>query len=101
MMRMLACAAALACGMAVSASADAGPRPEYPRIAKEMGIEGRVVMLVVLDESGRVTEVKRLRGNTLLCDAARDALRQWKFERDPKRPAEPESRVVSMRFSLH
>jgi protein TonB len=47
----------------------------YPREAIERGLEGRVVLLLTLDEAGRVSriEVASSSGHALLDDAARKA----------------------------
>jgi protein TonB len=50
-------------------------QPEYPEMARAAGIEGRVVVSVVVDTLGRVTtaELYATSGNTLLDQAAVDA----------------------------
>jgi protein TonB len=41
---------------------------------------GVVRVDIVVDEEGNVAEIKRLQGHTLLQNAARDAIKKWKFK---------------------
>jgi TonB family protein len=54
--------------------------PIYPKIARQAGVEGIVVLGVRIDAKGRVTEVKVLKSIPLLDQAAVDAVRQWRYE---------------------
>jgi protein TonB len=65
--------------------------PRYPALAREMGIEGVVVLKVFIDEKGRVREVEVVRGvpNTGLDEAAIEAVRNTRF-----RPAQQNDRPV-------
>jgi TonB family protein len=47
--------------------------PTYPETAREEGIEGDVLVAMVVDTTGRVSEVEILRGPLLFHDAARAA----------------------------
>ena len=38
-------------------------KPEYPSVLKAQGIEGNVVVLVSIDEKGRVTRVRIIKGS--------------------------------------
>lgn len=61
--------------------------PEYPARARELEIEGQVVLEVVLDRRGRPEpEIKILKSVRLLDAAAVAAVRQWRFR--PARDAE-------------
>lgn len=55
--------------------------PEYPRLARMSGVEGVVVLSLLVDESGHVTDTKVLKslGNTGCDQAAVTAARQWRF----------------------
>lgn len=56
------------------------PQPEYPELARSLGIEGRVLCLVTLDEKGRVTAVEVVESAApVLDEAAREALFRWIF----------------------
>jgi len=52
----------------------------YPKIARQAGVKGTVVLGVRIDAKGRVTEVKVLKSIPLLDQAAVDAVRQWRYE---------------------
>jgi len=54
--------------------------PAYPEIAKRMRIVGEVRLEVTVDADGKVTDVKKVSGNSMLSSAAEDAVRKWKFE---------------------
>lgn len=41
---------------------------QYPRIAKEQGIEGRVIVAVVINENGDITDIEVIRGIGGGCD---------------------------------
>jgi TonB family protein len=53
--------------------------PEYPEAARRNGIEGVVALVVVVDKSGRVIELRRLNGPQVLLEAAEKAVQQWRF----------------------
>jgi protein TonB len=53
--------------------------PAYPELARQARVQGVVVLDCVIDPSGRVADVKVLRGHSLLAPAAVDAVRQWLY----------------------
>ena len=53
--------------------------PAYPELARQARVQGVVVLECVIDPSGRVADVKVLRGHPLLESAAADAVRQWLY----------------------
>jgi TonB family protein len=53
--------------------------PIYPELAKRARIQGRVVLVVTVDEQGNVTEVRVNSGHPLLNEAVVTAVRQWKY----------------------
>jgi protein TonB len=53
--------------------------PEYPAVAKQLHIEGMVVLLATIGRSGRVEQVQVLRGPALLQPAAKQAVEQWQY----------------------
>jgi TonB family protein len=55
-------------------------RPEYPVVAREAGVQGVVIMEVVIDTNGAVRDARVLRSVPVLDQAALDAVRQWRFE---------------------
>ena len=54
--------------------------PVYPAIARQANVEGNVVVRVVIDKAGNVSDVHAISGPPLLRQAAVDALRQRKYE---------------------
>jgi len=70
---------------------------KYPEIAKEMGIQGRVIVQFVISKDGSITKVKVLRGIDKNLDA--EAVRIVK--KLPKmQPAEQRGRKVPVSFML-
>jgi len=53
--------------------------PGYPEIAKAARVQGVVELECVIDERGRVRDIKVLKGVPLLDQAAVDAVRQWVY----------------------
>jgi protein TonB len=77
--------------------------PEYPPKARARGIEGRVLLIVIVDESGKVEDdIRILDSIPMLDQAALDAIHQWRFT--PGRGADGDPvRVlleVPVRFTL-
>ncbi len=58
----------------------AGYKPCYPAIAKSANASGAVDVMVVVDESGKVTWAHGYRGHPLLQFAAVRAACKWRFE---------------------
>jgi protein TonB len=54
--------------------------PFYPALAVSAHVEGVVILEALVDEQGRVVEMKVLRSaGALLDDAAMTAVRQWRY----------------------
>jgi TonB family protein len=53
--------------------------PVYPELAIRAHLSGDVHLEAFIDEEGNVKEVRILDGNQLLCDAAVEAIKQWKY----------------------
>jgi TonB family protein len=68
--------------------------PVYPDVARRMGIEGRVKVVVVVAPNGSIRSTKVVGGHPLLVNAALDALKKWKFESAP----EESTGVVEFKF---
>lgn len=56
------------------------PSPVYPPQQRQLGIEGRVVVRLLIDESGRVQDVKPIRGNDAFVRAVLDVAPRWRFQ---------------------
>lgn len=77
--------------------------PGYPLAAREDGLEGRVLLRVQIDPVGAVCDVAILQrsGVNLLDQAARDAVRAWRFRpASDGREAVASSLQLAIRFSL-
>lgn len=76
--------------------------PEYPRAARDAGIQGTVWVRVGIDRAGRVTTAKVTRSIAALDAAALAAVRQWTFAtRLPDGKPAPSNFEVPVRFALH
>jgi protein TonB len=58
------------------------PPPEYPRLARKRGYEGTVVLEVLVDEEGRVEDMRLFRSSEhrILDKAAMASVKKWLFE---------------------
>ncbi|HET9451712.1 MAG TPA: TonB family protein [Aggregicoccus sp.] len=66
-------------------------QPEFPRAARASGMEGLVILKIVVTESGTVGEVQLMRGEEPFASAALAAVRSWRY-----RPALVEGRPTSV-----
>jgi len=69
--------------------------PVYPVMAKNQHVSGNVVIDALIDVNGRVTTMKIISGPSLLHQAAKDALRQWKYQ-----PASLDGKPVAMHLTV-
>jgi protein TonB len=53
--------------------------PQYPVIAKQLGVQGAVILKAIISRDGNIERVEVASGQTLLARAARDAVQQWKY----------------------
>jgi TonB family protein len=53
--------------------------PSYPDIAKQARVQGVVILEATITPSGKVGDVKVLRGVPLLDEAALEAVKQWEY----------------------
>jgi protein TonB len=54
-------------------------KPEYPALARQMGVSGLAVVQAEVGTDGNVEKVSPVKGNVLLSSAAARAVQQWKF----------------------
>ena len=54
-------------------------KPDYPELAKRAGVQGPVVVEVMITENGRVESARAISGHPLLAGAAVEAARRWRF----------------------
>jgi len=74
----------------------------YPDLAREAGVDGKVIVQALVDKSGHVKDVRIQKSIPMLDDAAKAAVRQWVFK-----PALSNNKPVAVwvavpvNFSLH
>jgi TonB family protein len=62
--------------------------PEYPMLAKQMNVRGKVKIEATVSADGRVTSTKVVGGSPLLVTAAADAVKKWRFEAETRETTE-------------
>jgi len=55
-------------------------KPGYPTLARQMKVQGSVIMLAVIGRDGLIQELRLLSGPPILAGAAQEAVRQWHFK---------------------
>lgn len=75
--------------------------PNYPALAKQMKVQGSVVLLARVNQDGDIENLRVLAGPDILAEAALDAVRQWRFRPhlEKGQPVETETRVT-VRFTI-
>ena len=53
--------------------------PDYPREARDKGIEGDVLLQATIDTKGNLTNLKAVQGDPILVKAAIDAVKKWRY----------------------
>ncbi|MGH9503553.1 MAG: energy transducer TonB [Terriglobales bacterium] len=53
--------------------------PDYPLLAKQMKVQGAVVLEALIGRDGNIQDLHVLSGPTILSAAAREAVKQWRF----------------------
>lgn len=54
--------------------------PHYPVIARQIRLQGTVILRAVIGSDGAVRSVEVLSGPALLGEAAREAIEQWRYQ---------------------
>ncbi len=62
--------------------------PDYPLIARQMNITGKVKIEAIVEPDGHVKSTRAVGGSPLLVESAEKALKNWKFEPGPKETTE-------------
>lgn len=62
--------------------------PDYPPLAKQMKVTGKVKIETTIAADGHVTNTKVVGGSPLLVNAALDAVKKWRFEPAAKESTE-------------
>lgn len=68
--------------------------PDYPEIARQLHLEGKVKVQVIISADGYVTNTKVIGGHPVLAQSAVDAVKKWRFESAPKETTE----IIEMNF---
>ena len=71
------------------------PSPEYPLVARQLKVVGKVTLEAVVAGDGHVAEVRILTGNPILTKSAAEALKKWRFK-----PFEADGKPVEALASL-
>lgn len=62
--------------------------PDFPPLARQMKVTGRVKIETTIAADGHVSNTKVLGGSPLLVNAALDAVKKWRFEPAAKESTE-------------
>ncbi len=58
-----------------------GPvRPNYPLLARQMKVQGSVILQAMISKDGTIQNLRVMSGPHILASAAQDAVRQWHFK---------------------
>ncbi|MGO9125658.1 MAG: TonB family protein [Terriglobales bacterium] len=70
--------------------------PNYPLLAKQMKVQGAVVLQALIDKTGNIQDLHVVSGPTILAAAAREAVKQWHFKPyyQGGQPVETEARIT-------
>lgn len=55
-------------------------RPNYPMLARQMKVQGSVIMQALIGKDGVIQNLRVVSGPHILASAAQDAVRQWHFK---------------------
>jgi TonB family protein len=62
--------------------------PDYPSLAKQMNVTGKVKIEATISADGHVSNTKVVGGSPLLVSSAMEALKKWRFEPAAKESTE-------------
>ncbi len=66
---------------AVTTAAVSSPvRPNYPLLARQMKVQGSVILQALIGRDGIIQNLRLVSGPRILAAAAEDAVRQWRFK---------------------
>lgn len=69
--------------------------PEYPALARQLNVTGKVKLEVTIAADGHVVSARTIGGSPLLVGAATDAVKKWRYEPGSKESTE----IVEFNFS--
>jgi TonB family protein len=73
---------------AIKRKATAKVPPKYPPLARQLKLNGKVRVEVIVSPDGHVTGTRIIGGNPILANAALDAIRMWRYEIGAKETTE-------------
>ena len=70
--------------------------PNYPMLAKQMKVQGSVILQALIGREGSIQDLRVLSGPAILSTAAMDAVKQWRFRPyfQSGQPIETEARIT-------
>jgi TonB family protein len=69
--------------------------PEYPLLARQLNVTGKVKLEVTIAADGHVVSTRTIGGSPLLVGPASDAVKKWRYEPGPKETTE----IVEIAFA--
>ncbi|MGA9040116.1 MAG: energy transducer TonB [Terriglobales bacterium] len=71
-------------------------QPDYPLLARQMKVQGSVILQALIGKEGSIQELQVLSGPAILSAAAREAVKQWHFKPylQSGLPVETEARIT-------
>jgi len=54
--------------------------PDYPLLARQMKVQGAVILQALISREGSIQELQIVSGPSILAAAAREAVKQWRFK---------------------
>ena len=55
-------------------------KPGYPMLARQMKVQGSVILQALISREGKIQDLRVLSGPPILAGAAREAVKQWHFK---------------------
>lgn len=70
--------------------------PDYPLLARQMKVQGSVMLQALIGQDGGIQALRVISGPAILAEAAREAVKQWRFKPyyQSGRPVETEARIT-------
>jgi len=71
-------------------------RPNYPMLARQMKVQGSVILQALIGRDGIIQNLHVVSGPHILASAAEDAVRQWHFKPhfQGSEPVETEAKIT-------
>ena len=71
-------------------------RPDYPLLARQMKVQGSVILQALIGRDGIIQNLRVVSGPHILASAAQDAVRQWHFKPhlEGAEPVETEAKIT-------